>query len=186
MRLSETELRKLIAAQPAGEDWPFAGGTEAEIEGHLKRIVAQLGRSALLEVEAEFGHYGSGYASYVHVFVYKKNRGSTRRRGDVDWIDGVAVYLCRLAPVAVYGAEQRTRGATGSSFEFLCAERLYEPPPGNWDQEVGEIEQKLRSFGLELPSKAELGTTLPFDARIPTILAEPPYRVFDALFYWED
>ena len=32
--LSEENLRKMIGGEPVGEAWPYAGGTEVDIENH--------------------------------------------------------------------------------------------------------------------------------------------------------
>ena len=44
----------------------------------------------------------------------------------------------------------------------------------------------LERHGLARARRAELETPLPPDLSIPTILSDPPYAVFDALFHWED
>lgn len=184
--LTGERLRRIISGTAVGDIWPYADGTEAEIEGYLKRVVADLDRTPSLDAKADFDHYGSGYASYVHVFCSKSKGRSTTRRGTTDWIDGFSVYLCRLAPVAAYGPSQRTRHAQGGSADFLSPHTVGETPRGEWVEEERELAAVLARHGFTLPDRVELCAPLPFRAEIPTVLTDPPYQVFDALFYWED
>ncbi|WP_169983229.1 hypothetical protein [Microbispora sp. H10836] len=63
-----------------GREGAWAGGTEAA-EGYLRRVVADLNRVPELVVEhAEFGHYGSGYASFVDADPARRIRPSRRSR----------------------------------------------------------------------------------------------------------
>jgi len=200
MILSNDNLQAMISGSIVGTSWPYDCGSTEDIESYLRGLVAELSRSTLLEVESDFSHYGSGFASYVHVFCFKRDGKSTVRERDTDQTDGIAVYLSRLAPVAAYGPEQRTksyrrgwfglRKVVGKSFGNLEAERVGESPPGDWSEAIDEIKGVLYRFGFFLPSREELSKELPFAADIPTILGGPiygqPYRVFDAVFYWED
>jgi hypothetical protein len=183
---SERELRDIIGGLPIGERWPYSAGSADDIDQHLAAVVTQLSRSCLLEVEADFNHYGSGYASYVPVFCYKKDRKSTTRRDDTDWIDGILVYLCRLAPVAVYGPETESRAHRSGGHHFLMPDDLGRLLQGAWEEEVREVQAKLEAAGLTIPLQSEMARPLGFEAEIPTILADGPYYVFDAIFYWED
>jgi hypothetical protein len=196
MILTNDNLQAMASGGVVGPSWPYDRGSEQDIESYLKNVVAELGRSRILEVDAEFMHYGSGFASFVHVFCYKRNDKSTVHNMDMDCTDGIAVYLGRLGPVAAYGPEQRTRSyrrgwfwlrkQVSRSFGFLEVAKLSELPPGDWNEEINEIKDKLRRFGFYLPSREELSKELPFPADISTNLGEQPYRVFDAVFYWYD
>jgi hypothetical protein len=137
-----------------------------------------------LGVEAEFDHYGSGYASYVHVFCAKAGGRSRTRRACEDSIDGIAVYLSRLAPFAIYGREQRTKSASGSSMQYLGLADVYSLPPGNWEAEISAVLQVLEGFNFVLPARAQLVEALPYKLDIATIFDDT--HVFDAIFYWED
>lgn len=184
--LTEARLREVVAGRPVGDRWPYAGGSERDIEAHLGRAVGELRGTRRLRVEAEFGHYGSGYASYVHVFCAKGAGRSTERRGDLDHTDGLSVYLARLAPVAAIGPGHPRRGAGTGSLDFLDPERVGESPAGDWSDELRLTRSVLERNGFYLPAREALCAPLPFAAVIPTFLSRGPYRVFDALFYWED
>lgn len=170
-----------------GNAWPYNGGSDEDIEAHLHQIVAHLEASSAISVEADFNSYGSGYASFVEVFCFKKD-GSTRRRflGSGEKVIGIQVYISRLAPVAVYGAEERTRHAHGGSSGLLTHEGVGTIPQGNWQAVLEEIASKLISSGIDVADAATIGKLLPFHADIETNLGEPPYRVYDLLFYWYD
>ena len=132
MILSNDNLQAMISGSIVGTLWPYDCRSTEDIESYLRGLVAELSRSTLLEVESDFIHYGSGFASYVHVFCFKRDGKSTVRERDTDQTDGIAVYLSRLAPVAAYGPEQRTksyrrgwfglRKVVGKSFGNLEAE----------------------------------------------------------------
>jgi hypothetical protein len=60
-------------------------------------------------------------------------------------------------------------------------------PPGDWSAEANEVRARLAGrYGLALLGQDELNRPLPFNGDIATALADRPYRVFDAVFYWED
>src|SRR5438270_1457947 len=174
MILSDDNLRAMASGGVVGASWPYDRGSEKDIECHLKNVVGELGRSHVLEVEAEFMHYGSGFASFVDAFCYKRHGKSTVHKDDTDWIDGIAVYLGRLGPVAAFGPQQRTktyrrgwfgfRRMVGRSFGNLEAENVGEPLAGAWLEEISEIKEKLQRFDFYLASRKELSRELPFEA----------------------
>ena len=182
--LTEEQLRKVVAGRPVGGDWPYRGGSEADVENHLRRAVDAIRSTGLLLVDADFDHYGSGYASYVHAFCEKTGGRSRRREGDVDVIEGLAVYLSRLTSFAVYGAEGRTRLPTGATSGFLSTDSIYSVPPGDWTAEVSAIRTALANAGFVLPPREHLAERLPFELEIPTLFDSE--HVFDAIFYWSD
>ena len=170
-----------------GNCWPYNGGSDEDIEAHLYDVVADLETSSLISVEADFNSYGSGYASFVDVFCFKKD-GSSRKRflGSGEKTTGIQVYISRLAAVAAYGAEERTRHPHGGSSSLLSYDSAGTTPPGNWQAVLQEIAAKLQSNRIEIADGATLNRLLPFQVDIETNLGEPPYRVFDLLFYWFD
>jgi hypothetical protein len=182
--LSVDELKTIIAGDPIGDIQPYRRGIPAEIEAFLKQVVARLEHSPLIEIHPDWEHYGSGYASYAHVFCFKKGGRSTVHRDGVAHIDGITLYLCRLAPIAVYGPEHRTRNARGGSGGFLDVNNVGTLPAGDWSAELREIHAVLTEHGFGVPTREQLAEVLPFKADIPTIFDNS--HVFDAIFYWED
>ena len=184
MKFSPQELQEIINGNPVGDDWPYLGGTVEDVDTHLKMIARELNKSAALEVDGEFDSYGSGFASYAHLFCRKPGHESTYERDGRTWIDGIAVYLNRLSPIAVLGPETRTVFERGSSHGFLDAEHVGELPDGSWVEEKKIIQMILEEEGVTLLSRAEVDQALPFKAKINTNFDDK--LIFDALFYWED
>jgi hypothetical protein len=166
-------LEKLIAGESAG-------GSKSAV----KNVWHDLEQSKQIAVESE--GYGSGYASYLDIFCYKSDRSSSRVAGLSTTIDGIALYLCKLAPVAVMGAMTKTKSKNGGSSSFLRPDDLNKLPSGDWNSVVAEIELKLEKQNFVLLEPQVLQQTIPFEAQIPTILGDPPYQIFDAFFHWED
>jgi hypothetical protein len=175
MLFSNDDLKKMIGFESIGS--PF----------DVQRAIRGLMRSRLLEVEVAPDSYGGGTASYFDIFCAKIRGQSTVEKDGVDYIHGIAIYLSRLAPVAVYGPMLHTRHPIGGSSSFLVPEVIGECPPGDWSQELAEIITKLtRYYGISILDRAELIKTLPFQAKIPTCFKRKGYQVFDAIFYYDD
>lgn len=189
MELSEANLRALfIDLRAVGLSAPYDGGSEEAIESHLRDVVASLQQSTRLVVEAHRDHYGSGYASYIHLFCSKRGHKSTsRQKGDVE-IQGIDLYLCRLAPLATYGAGSQTRFAAGGmAFSKLSIEQVGQSPPGYWTWEINEIHTRLTERGFELPSPDELAAKLPCELKAKRYRPSyTPKCVFDAVFFWDE
>ncbi|MFI7631523.1 hypothetical protein [Microbispora rosea] len=181
-------LESAVRDELASAAGAWAGGPTA-VEGFLRRVVADLNRLPSLIVEhAEFRHYGSGYASYVDVFMTKRD-GSMRRsmNGRTD-AEGLTVALCRLAPLAVL-LERSWRssgpGATGGhSMPELLRVRDIDLP--EWEEECRQIGRVLDGHGIALLGSQILGLPLDTRLRVETVLGDPPYCVFDAWFHWMD
>src|SRR5688572_23746580 len=104
MELSESNLRTIfVELRRVGSTWPYDRGSAEDVEAYLRDVVAFLQRSPRLVFDPHRDHYGSGYASYIHLFCSKRGRKSARRQEDIE-VPGIDLYLSRLAPLAVYGA----------------------------------------------------------------------------------
>jgi hypothetical protein len=167
-------LEKLIAGKSVGASKSAA-----------KNVLHDLEQSKQIAVESD-DSYGSGYASYLNIFCLKKDGSSSRVSGLSTTIDGIALYLCKLAPVAVMGAMTKTKSKNGGSSSFLRPEDLNKVPAGDWNSVLAEIKHKLEKQNVVLLEPKILKQEMPFEANIPTILGDPPYQIFDAFFYWED
>jgi hypothetical protein len=163
----------------------IAGKSVGGSKSAVKNVLHDLEQSKQITVESDDG-YGSGYASYLDIFCFKKDGSSTRVTGLSTTIDGIALYLCKLAPVAVMGAMTKTKSKNGGSSSFLRSEDLNKVPSGDWNSLVAEIKLKLEKQNFVLLEPKILKQKMPFEAKIPTILGDPPYQIFDAFFHWED
>ncbi len=187
MEITNEILEKIIAGKPVGDVAPYSGGSHNVIKGFLKDTVHDFEQSKLFDLEVESESYGSGYASFWDLFCYKKNGKSSTLKDNTTYIDGIAVYLCKLAPVAVMGAMERTRtGNSSSSSSFLHAEDVGTVPPGNWLEIAREIRTKLEKRGFVLLERKILQQRIPFKTEIVTIIGDNPPQNFNAFFYWCD
>lgn len=205
MDFTHEQLRAMIDGKTTGTSFPYHTGSEEEIEKHIKTLLHHLKQSERIDCDGEFDHYGSGYASYVELFCYKRNGGSVIRHSYIAKdsvtaleIEGVVVYASRLAPVAVIGKDQRLksiRDGRGEKEEFYSGRSFLSPKdvgtqPSGFREEVLEIRNQLTAAGYTVLEKDDVIQPLPFEAKIPTILCIPKnggvYKVFDAIFYWSD
>ncbi len=171
-------LEKLIAGKSVG-------GSKSAFKSRIRNAIHDLEKSKNIQIESEDG-YGSGYASYLDVFCFKKDGSASRVSGLSTITEGIALYLCKFAPVAVMGAMTKTKSKNGGSSSFLRPEDLDKLPTGNWDAVLAEIKYKLEKQNFVLLEPRVLKQKMPFEANIPTILGDPPYQIFDAFFHWED
>ena len=178
------ELAELVRDAIIGRYWPAHLQTDDAIELHIHATVEELRNSSLLEVDADFNSYGSGFASYVHVFCTKADLRATTRRGETDWIDGITIYLGRLVPFAAFGAEQRTRHPRGGSGGFLDCENLETTPDGLWNNELQYILTTLETAGFTVIPKADYCSPMPVRLEWDTNFGTATY--FDAIFHWYD
>ncbi|GII85285.1 hypothetical protein Ssi03_32750 [Sphaerisporangium siamense] len=181
-------LRRAVHDEAVSTAGAWSGG-QGPVEGFLRRVVADLNRLPRLIVHhAEFGHYGSGYASYTDVFLTKRD-GSMRRAAN-DWteVEGVSLALCRLAPFAVLlTPSRRSSGPDGAgTYSLPELSRVADTDPPGWEQECRQVHQVLDRHGVVLLGSPVLGLPLDEGLHVETILGDPPYTVFDAWFHWMD
>lgn len=130
------------------------------------RVVADIGRLPHVGVQhAQFRHYGSGYASYVDVFV--------ARRGGPD-IEGLCLALCRFAPFAALFQP----GIRSSSFQEM-------PQLGRVAMATSR-DGKRNAGWSPYPRPARHRLARLTDTRPSLGPAAPVKRVFDAWFHWID
>ncbi|GGO14455.1 hypothetical protein [Microbispora bryophytorum] len=173
-----------------GREGAWAGGVRAA-EGYLRRVVANLNRVPELVVEhAEFGHYGSGYASFVDVFLTRRN--GSARRVDLDGhttVQGLSVALCRLAPIAcVLSPDERSHHPDGHGYHSMpCLNAVTEMPIPGWEKGCEQIFQVLDRHRIALVGPRLLSRPALPHLRIDTNLDDgPPHSIFDVWFHWMD
>jgi len=186
MIFSEDELRQIIAGKTVGDFYPYRGGTQKQILFFIKELIYKFDKSKLLDYDVDFDSYGCGYSSYVDLFLYKKNRRSTIVKGNSDYIDGISIYISRLAPVAVLGVNQKTKHDSGGGYGFLSTKSINKLPEGDWKNEINYIKQRFEKNNITFLSNKIVNKKLDFDVEISTNLSEDEYKVFDALFHWMD
>lgn len=185
---SNEELKRIIETKPVGGFYPYnlKEYDDDAADEYISKVVGSLAAIKNLDYKAEFEHYGSGYASYVEVFCYKKDGSSSEERNGVLEIDGIRIYICRLTPVAVIGKGRVTKHDKGGSSDFLPSQNVDVLPSGDWEEMAAGIRGVLARYHFKDLDSNYVSQPLPFEADIPTLLGDPPYKIFDALFYWED
>lgn len=198
MKISEQQLRRIVAGESIGEVSPWREGDLDVIDDALRSLSSEIAEAAGLVVAGEFDAYGSGFASYVHLFCHRGSESAIEldqvedpagpKAGDapkrLTTIRGLAIYLCRLAPVAVWGPETRTRSSGSESWEFLDAEQAGQLPDPSWQSTVQTIQRICGERGVTVLESAELRRPAPSGLTWNTNFGQE--TVFDALFYWSD
>lgn len=194
---SNLQLQDLIAGKIVGNKFPYDTDNEQEIEAHIRRLFYRINRIPNLICEAEWNHFGSGYASFVEFFCYLKEDVTVveEKYGHrEEKTEGIIIDICRLAPVAIMGEDDRyktirieTNEEVGGGYGSLLdgPKRLY---ISEKFQTIAEkLKQALKEFDYELLEAERINKRLPFQAKIPTLYREPGnYLIMDAIFYWED
>lgn len=109
-------------------------------------------------------------------------------------INGIIIDICRLAPVAIMGEDDRYRTIRIETNEEIAGGHgtLLDGPhrlqsKDRFNPLVKELEQALREFDYKLLNAEEIKCPLPFKSEIRTIYRDPgEYLVMDAIFYWKD
>ncbi|UTR10356.1 hypothetical protein MM300_21200 [Evansella sp. LMS18] len=193
---SNKQLKELIAGKIVGSKYPDDTKNEQEISGNIRRLFYRIKRIPGLVCEAEWDHFGSGYASFVEFFCYRKMDVSVvkEKYGMKETkTKGIIINICRHAPVAIMGEDNRYQtirietkevvGGVHSSLEHPHQLVISEHLQGMAEQ----LERLLKEFGYELLDGEQLNQPLPFQTKIPTLYRKPEhYLIMDAIFYWED
>ncbi|GAB5525460.1 MAG: hypothetical protein Roseis2KO_33320 [Roseivirga sp.] len=195
MTFAESYLRDLVDGFAVSDVYPYSTRNNRKIEEFLSQLVGRLSDITSISIEADFNHYGSGYASYVPLNISKRDKSDVIQEHHSQGVSltthGLMMNLSRVAPVAVYGGGHWTKAytngqETGGSSHFLEPEMLESLPSGAWEYELNSIRVILAEYGINIPQKEELARSLNFEIDIPTLLGDPPFRVFDCFFYWMD
>lgn len=194
---TNNELKDLIAGKAVGNSFPYDTKDGEMIEAHIKRLYHRINRIPNIICEAEWDHFGSGYASYVEFFCYRKEdvivTHEKNGHRDVE-IKGVLLDVCRLAPVAILGEDERYRSIRIKTNEELAGGfgTLLDGPRRLYVDEklhplAEELNRALKEYDYELLDAESVRSPLSFQANIPTIYrVSGKYIVMDAIFYWED
>lgn len=194
---SNDQLRDLIKGKIIGDKFPYDTGDEKEIEDHIRRLFYRIKRNHKLVCEAEWGHFGSGYASFVEFFCYSKEQVTVLQKKNgvrKEEIHGIIIDICRLAPVAIMGEDIRyktflieTNEIIGRGYGTLLDGQNSLTVSVEFQTAAAHLKKSLNEYNYELLHAEGLKRFLPFQEKIPTIYrAKGQYLVMDAIFYWED
>lgn len=107
---SKEQLQALIDGEIVGNEFPYDTKNEHEVEAHIRRLFYRINRIPNIVCEAEWNHFGSGYASFVEFFCYQKDDVLiVEEKYGLREIktEGIILDICRLAPVAIMGEDDR-------------------------------------------------------------------------------
>lgn len=184
MLLTDTQIDALLRQQPISNEWPWSTNDERVIDKNIKDIVAEVRCKARVKDKTEFGHYGSGYASFVDCWLYRSDDEFRYRPGD--HYHGLVVLFSRLSRFYVIGQGEKSWDETSGASYLPEFEFVDDIEHRAITQLVPRVTAVLDDRGLQQLHKSDLDTILPTDVFVPTIMAERVFRHFDALFYWED
>src|SRR5690625_55724 len=110
---SNEQLQAVIKGEIIGKSYPYDTHNVEEIETYIKQLYYRIKRIPNIICEAEFDHYGSGYASFVKFFCYRKEDvlvvKDKEEHGVLEYEKtGVLLNVSRLAPVFIYGEDERS------------------------------------------------------------------------------
>ncbi len=193
---TEKQLKYLIAGKVIGNSFPYNTNDHLEIEAHIRRLFYQINRIPNLTCVAEWDHFGSGFASFVELFCFRKEDIiviKENKEHKTERIEGVVINICRLAPVAILGEDERdktihiiTNEVVGGSYSMLEHPNQLKTSE-KFSPMVRKLKAILSKYDYTLLEAEHINKPLPFQAKIPTIYRKPSdYLIMDAIFYWED
>lgn len=175
--LSDDALRRLLGGLPIGDVPPFDQRPRDESDPayvlsetarheFVERVIDDLVSLPDFTVDRE--HHPCAWSTYAAL-----RWTLSRRRGEEA---SAVVWLCRLAPVAVYCAGRD-----------MAPRRAYELPDDAPSSTLrAHLTEVLEYHQVALVPRTELDRPLPFDARVDTNVRPGPFTVFDAMFRWND
>ncbi len=195
IEFTEEYLRNLAADRVQGDFTPFNKNDIAKVKRYVKGMLGQLSDNKRINVVADFGSYGSGFASYINVKISKKDKSDTLTQQKANRTEetttGLLVYVSLLAPYWYFGGVEwfssyKDKQHEGGSMPFLTPNDIKKYNPALWSVEIEQITRLFEEFRYTLLSQKEVEQPLDFKVNIKTNLGEEPYTVFDCLFHWED
>lgn len=186
--LTFAEILQLVTARPVSTVWPWSGKDEEAIEAHLKQACATLLRKTGTRARIDRDHYGSGYASYVDAWFYRKDPDfdAQRRASSGEAHVGLMVLLSRLTPYFVFLEDERWWDPTGGSHGMPSLEHIDRLTHPAIRRLADQMQPVLEDMGFIRATRDMLQDPIPAGIKVPTVLTDAPYSMFDAIFYWED
>lgn len=183
MKFTTEEIQQLVQGQPLCR-FPLPR-PEAMIEDFYRTVAAAICAETATKDRTEWNHYGSGYASFIDAWFYHPD-GRCRRAREGEHHAGIFVLLSRLSPFYVLGQGEKAWHAKGGSSYLPAMEAIDQIEDSELQHTASLIEPVLGRHGLQRLRREALEELLPSEIHVPTILVNPPFHVFDALFHWED
>ena len=158
---------------------------DVEAEEAIRSAIQTLTEDHQLDCQAEFSHYGSGYASFVDAWFFQRE-SAFRIPDQREHYVGLAVLFCRFARVYCLMEGERSWSG-GSSASYLPGfEEIDRFASRSVNDLVPIIESTLTRLGWRRLVREELETEFHSGTTLPANLIDGHPRYFDALFHWED
>jgi hypothetical protein len=185
---SPQQVEKLLSQQSISDRKPWSSNDPVAVEEYYKNVCADLMTRTGTSSKIEWNHYGSGYASFIDVWIYKPTENFSvnypGKRGEA--YEGLCILLSRLSPYYVFLQGSKSWEAQGGSSYLPAYEALDNLTHTSIITLGVDVQEILTSQGLVRVFKSELSLPIDSSIRVPTILSDGPFVEFDALFYWED
>lgn len=188
MPLTEDAIHTLLSQKSISPFAPWSSNDEATIDQFYRSICVELKETLGVQDKSEWNHYGSGYASYVDVWLYKPiEEFHITVNGPGQCYAGLVLLFSRLSHYYVaFEAVKCWQDDSRSSSYLPCYESIDNFSRPAVMQLLAEAQRVLQKYGLVRLHQSDLSAGLSPEIVVPTILTDPPYHQFDALFYWED
>lgn len=168
--LTDGNLQDLLYGKPITAQQPWASQDELQIIDFYRSSVTEIRATHWLEGQMRTD-WGSGRASFVSAWFYRQREYVT-----------LAVYFSKLSPYYVIGAGRR------KDWFALDYDRLDLFEHRQVETLVAPVCSVLDGKGLVRLHKEDLAYPLPasYHGHFYTMISQPPWRHFDALFHWVD
>jgi len=186
--LTRAQIDLLLGQRSITELPPWNSNDEAAVDAFYREACAALMCETGTQSRIEWDHYGSGYASFVDAWFYRPEPAFKSRipftytHGHT----GLIVLLSRLSPYFVMMEGDKGWGERNAASYLPDAREADRLHTAAVRELAARMQPLLEARGLVRLRGADLAQPLPAGLAVPTILGDPPYTVFDALFYWED
>lgn len=191
IQISPELVEDLLAQTPITNLSPWSSGEDLYIEKYLETICEKISGELKTIIKVDARHYGSGYASFIESWFSKKApefsynviASEKFHSGMDDVYFGLTVYLSRLSPYFVFFENWRTKNGSGTSGGLETMDRFTCPAVQNL---AAQVQPLLETQGLIRLFQNDLSALLPSNISMTTNLGRPPFKLFDAFFYWND
>jgi hypothetical protein len=185
LTLSNDEIAQLIQGKDLVR-FPPVRTPEAALESFYAGLVKEITHFSGCAEKTEWGHYGSGYASFVDAWFYFPDGRARGTSTTSEHHYGIYVLLSRLSCFFVVGQGEKTwQRDTSSSYLPDLSSIDSVTHPALLPLEL-QIDSFLGGAGLTRLRRADLELAIGPEHVVPTIMSEPPFMQFDALFFGVD
>jgi hypothetical protein len=185
--MRDEDIQALSESKAISADWPW-NATQADVDGAIKGVIANIKRSFNLQDRTVWNSYGSGYSSYVDCFLYNPQhsfRLPDLRAGEEGYV-GLVVLFSRLSPFYVFGEGEKSWSDSGGAGYLLSARSANVVKDEFNLTLLGPVRRSLEERNWIWLSPAP-GLLRPRQQPpLRTNLGEAPFTVFDYVFHWMD